>query len=62
MSIRCVAICLIALLRLCPILARERYGTGSGSDRVNGARSLPLPVLYRAATKAIKRIARAICN
>jgi len=29
---------------------RERwlqYGTGSGSDRVNGARLLPLPVLYR---------------
>src|SRR5262245_65900845 len=24
-----------------------RYGTGSGSDRVSGARSLPLPVPYR---------------
>jgi len=26
-----------------------RYGTGSGSDRVNCARSLPLPVPYRVA-------------
>jgi hypothetical protein len=28
-------------------LLRERYGTGSGSDRVDGARSLPLPVPYQ---------------
>src|SRR5262245_48760216 len=27
-------------------LLSERYGTGSGSDRVDGARSLPLPVPY----------------
>jgi len=30
------------------------YGTGSGSDRVTGARSLPLPVPYLAATRVIK--------
>jgi len=29
---------------IAPVAAR--YGTGSGSDRVTGARSLPLPVLY----------------
>ena len=37
MSLRCLAIA-------------ARYGTGSGSDRVTGARSLPLPVLYRSAS------------
>ena len=37
MSLRCRAIRLIALVA-------ARYGTGSGSDRVTGARSLPLPV------------------
>jgi len=37
MSVRGRAIRLIAL-------AAARYGTGSGSDRVPGARSLPLPV------------------
>jgi len=30
-------------------LIAARYGTGSGSDRVTGARSLPLPVPYQGA-------------
>jgi len=42
MSVRGRAIRLIALVA-------ARYGTGSGSDRVTGARSLPLPVPYRSA-------------
>jgi hypothetical protein len=34
-------------LRLCVRESGLRDGTGSGSDRVDGARSLPLPVLSR---------------
>jgi len=53
-------------------LFSNRYGTGSGSDRVNGARSLPLPSVPQTtfpyiqqqtdAGKNVKNLVNAVIN